>query len=52
MLWVKAVSGTSSGIYYLWNTEGIHRIYKTDNATSRVGVDGQVTGYIEKKYIV
>lgn len=43
--------GKVKGTYYLWDGICINGRYRITNAASRVGVAGQVTGFIDKKYI-
>lgn len=40
-----------SGIYYLWSSEVINGRVKITNNEKNVGVSGQVTGWIDKKYV-
>lgn len=42
----KAVTGT----YYLWSDEAVNGRYRITNAASRIGVAGQVTGWIDAAY--
>jgi GH25 family lysozyme M1 (1,4-beta-N-acetylmuramidase) len=43
--------GKVRGTYYLWDGILINGRYRITNAASRVGVAGQVTGFISKDYI-
>ena len=43
----KSSSGTLTGTYYYWNNEVINGRIRVTNAKSRVGVKGQVTGWIQ-----
>ena len=40
-----------NGIYYLWSNEVINGRVKITNSKANVGIKGQVTGYIDKKYV-
>lgn len=48
----KESCGKVKGTYYLWDGVNVNGRYRITNAASRVGVKGQVTGFIDKKYIV
>lgn len=48
----KMAAGKVNGTYYLWDGVLINGRYRITNSASRVGVQGQVTGFIDKKYIV
>ena len=41
-----------SGVYYVWSASPINNRYRITNSTARVGVAGQVTGWVDGKYIV
>ena len=43
-------SGTVTGIYYLWSDAKVGGRYRITNRKERVGVAGQVTGWIDAKY--
>ena len=44
-------SGTVTGSYYLWSDAKVRGRYRITNKKERVGVAGQVTGWIEAKYV-
>ena len=54
-LYASATSSTKAtsvtGTYYLWNTEKVNSRYRITNSTSNVGKSGQVTGWIDSKYV-
>lgn len=45
------VAGYITGTYYLWDGKLLNNRYRITNAKNRVGVAGQVTGYIDKSNI-
>ena len=47
---VKA--NTLTGTYYLWDAAKTNNRYRITNSTSNVGKSGQVTGWIDSKYVV
>lgn len=48
---VKVPSAHVSGTYYLWDNKVVKGRIRITNLKSRVGVAGQVTGWISEKYI-
>lgn len=44
-------AGTVTGTYYLWSDQKENGRYRITNAASRVGKSGQVTGFIDAKYV-
>lgn len=44
-------SKTVTGTYYLWSVQVINNRIRITNSTSRVGVSGQVTGWVDVKYV-
>ena len=44
-------AGTVTGIYYLWSAQKVGGRYRITNAAGRVGKTGQVTGWIDAKYV-
>lgn len=47
----KTKATTVSGTYYLWNAEKVGSRYRITNSTTNVGKDGQVTGWVDSKYV-
>ena len=47
----KEASKAVSGSYYLWSDEVVSNRMKITNSAKNIGVAGQVTGWIDKKYI-
>lgn len=47
----KTKATTVSGTYYLWNAEKVGNRYRITNSTANVGKAGQVTGWIDSKYV-
>lgn len=47
-----SVANTLTGTYYLWSAEKVNNRYRITNSTSNVGKTGQVTGWIDSKYVV
>ena len=47
----KVPSTHVTGTYYLWDNKMVKGRIRITNVKSRVGKDGQVTGWIDKKYI-
>lgn len=47
----KIASGKVNGVYYLWDGVLVNGRYRITNSASRVGVQGQVTGFIDKEYV-
>lgn len=43
----KSIAGTVTGTYFYWDSEVINGRIRITNSKSRVGVAGQVTGFIE-----
>ena len=41
-----------SGVYYVWSASPINSRYRITNSKDRVGAAGQVTGWVDGKYIV
>lgn len=46
----KAKTKDISGTYYLWSSEVINNRVKITNSVKNIGVNGQVTGWTDKKY--
>ena len=44
--------GTRSGTYYVWSDVPENNRYKMTNSAARVGVAGQVSFFVDKKYLV
>ena len=44
--------GTRSGTYYVWSATPENGRYKMTNSPSRVGIKGQVSFFVDKKYLV
>lgn len=47
----KEASTTVSGSYYLWSDEVVSDRVKITNSVKNIGVSGQVTGWIDKKFV-
>lgn len=47
----KTAAGSLTGTYYLWDGRNFSGRYRVTNAKSRVGVAGQVTGWIDASYV-
>ncbi len=47
----SVAAGRKTGTYYLWDGLLINGRYRITNRADRVGVQGQVTGFIDKNYI-
>jgi len=47
----QVACGKVKGTYYLWDGVLVNDRYRITNSASRVGVQGQVTGFIDKKYV-
>lgn len=47
----KTKATTVSGTYYLWNAEKVGSRYRITNSTANVSKNGQVTGWIDSKYV-
>lgn len=47
----KDASKTVSGSYYLWSDEVVSNRVKITNSVKNIGAAGQVTGWIDKKYV-
>lgn len=41
-------AGRVTGTYYLWDGKELNGRYRITNAKNRVGVAGQVTGFVKK----
>lgn len=48
---VKSKATDVTGTYYLWDGEKVNGRYRITNSTANIGKDGQVTGWIDSKYV-
>lgn len=44
-------ANTLTGTYYLWSADKVNNRYRITNSTVNVGKTGQVTGWIDSKYV-
>lgn len=44
-------AGAVTGTYYLWSAQKVNKRYRITNTKARVGKAGQVTGWIDEKYL-
>lgn len=48
----KTVGSKKTGTFYVWSNEVVNGRVRMTNAKSRVGVAGQITGWVEEKVLV